>query len=73
MSPPQDRGPRRCGTGTVVYAVLETGDAAAMSGEGTWQIFKGFGTGDLADVSGRGSGAGSVSEGSRVKGSIRCP
>jgi hypothetical protein len=73
MSPPQDRGPRRCGTGTVVYAVLETGDAAAMSSEGTWQIFKGFGTGDLADVSGRGSGAGSVSEGSRVKGSIRCP
>jgi hypothetical protein len=63
---------KNCGTGTLIYAVLETGDAAAMSGEGTWQIFKGFGTGDLADVSGLGTGAGSVSEGSRYKGVIRC-
>jgi hypothetical protein len=64
---------KECGSGTLVYAVLETGDAATMSGEGTWQIFKGFGTGDLADVSGRGTGAGSVSEGSRLEGVIRCP
>lgn len=62
-----------CGTGTLVYAVLETGDAAAMSGEGTWEIFEGFGTGDLADVSGKGTGAGSVAEGARAKGVIRCP
>jgi hypothetical protein len=61
-----------CGSGTLVYAVIETGDAAAMSGKGTWQIIEGFGTGDLANVSGRGNGAGSVSEGSRFKGVIRC-
>lgn len=63
---------KECGSGTLVYANLETGDAAAMSGEGTWRIFKGFGTGALADVSGHGTGAGSVSEGSRYKGVIRC-
>jgi hypothetical protein len=61
-----------CGSGTLVYAVVETGDLAAMSGEGTWQIIKGFGTGDLADVSGHGTGAGSVSEGARYKGVTRC-
>ncbi|HYU40031.1 MAG TPA: hypothetical protein VEM59_09375 [Acidimicrobiia bacterium] len=64
---------RNCGTGTLVYAVLETGDLAAMSGKGTWRIMEGFGTGDLADVTGNGTGAGSVAEGSRYKGVIRCP
>jgi hypothetical protein len=39
---------KNCGTGTLVYAVLETGDLASMNGKGTWRIFKGFGTGDLS-------------------------
>jgi hypothetical protein len=61
-----------CGSGTLVLSVQETGDGPSMSGEGTWRIVPGFGTGDLTEVSGRGTGTGSASEGSRIKGLIRC-
>jgi hypothetical protein len=61
-----------CGSGTMVLAVTETGNGPELTAEGSWRIVAGFGTGDLTDVSGRGTGGGGVDEGVRAKGVIRC-
>jgi len=43
-----------CGTGTMVIVGIGRGSTAGKS-SGTWEIFKGLGTGDLARVRGRGT------------------
>jgi hypothetical protein len=41
--------------------------------EGKWEIIEGFGTGDLAGVTGKGTGTSeSLEAGARLKGTIRC-
>jgi hypothetical protein len=47
-----------CGSGTMVIYGTETADV--RSGAGEWQIAEGFGTGDLAGVTGHGTGVGTV-------------
>ncbi|HTL83573.1 MAG TPA: hypothetical protein VL856_00210 [Acidimicrobiia bacterium] len=62
-----------CGTGTLVLVGEET--ATPSSGVGTWKIVKGFGTGDLANATGQGTGTGGAdAQGihSKLKGVIDC-
>jgi hypothetical protein len=47
-----------CGSGTMVIYGTETADV--HGGEGEWRIAEGFGTADLADVTGHGTGTGTV-------------
>jgi hypothetical protein len=47
-----------CGEGTVVMVGVER--ATLKDGEGEWQIVEGFGTGALKNVSGHGTGKGTV-------------
>jgi hypothetical protein len=47
-----------CGSGTMVIYGTETADV--HRGEGEWRIADGFGTGDLAGVTGHGTGEGTV-------------
>lgn len=59
-----------CGAGTAV--IVETGmlDPATGDSWGTWTITRGQGTGDLAQLSGAGSGDTRVSD--EITGTIRC-
>ncbi len=47
-----------CGSGTLVIYGTETADVHRGAGE--WRIAEGFGTGDLAGVTGHGTGSGTV-------------
>jgi hypothetical protein len=49
---------KACGKGTMVIYGTETADV--RRGEGEWKIADGFGTGDLAGVTGHGTGEGTV-------------
>jgi hypothetical protein len=61
-----------CGTGTLVLTVRETGVLTDFSATGTWQIKQGFGTGDLTEASGHGTGRGSAAAGTQAHGDITC-
>jgi len=62
-----------CGTGTLVLMGTETADI--HQGTGDWRIADGFGSGDLASVTGHGTGTGTVSNAgfhSEWQGTIDC-
>ena len=65
-----------CGTGTAVLAVQEVGTLSTPTGTGTWALVPEFGSGDLAALTGGGTGTGSVVDGvrtSQLTGRISCP
>jgi hypothetical protein len=62
-----------CGTGTLHLSVREVGSVTGGgSATGRWVVQKGFGSGELSDVTGGGRGSGSTAAGSEIQGKVRC-
>ena len=69
-APSKGAGPERWCSSSARPA---TSHVENLSAEGSFDILEGFGTGDLAGVTGSGTGkADSIEEGANVKGTIRC-